>query len=62
MFIYDVEELIQRAKKKYMELKDFKDPETHADFNELNRMLFTDATTDNINTLEAWLEARETED
>ncbi len=58
MLIFDVEELIQRAKKKYGELKDI----NNADFQDLNTMLFTDATAHNINTLESWLDAREDQD
>ncbi len=55
MLVFDVEDLIQRAKKKYKELKD----SDNEDFKELNHMLFTDATAHNIEALEEWLNDRE---
>ncbi len=55
MLVFDVEDLIQRAKKKYKELKD----SDNEDVKELNNMLFTDATAYNIEALEEWLDARD---
>ncbi len=59
MLIYDVEDLIRRAKIHYSNLKDLGSEKDIVKLKELNTLLFTDATAHNIETLEEWLDNQE---
>ncbi len=63
MLIYDIEDLIHRAKKHYGILKDQElTTEVSQELQELNSLLFTDATAVNINNLEEWLDVKDSND
>ncbi len=62
MLIYDTEELVQRAKKKYHQLKsdgnpgNSGNPDNFKILKDLSEMLFTEATVESMNILEKWLD------
>ncbi len=61
MLIYDIEELIQRAKKHYYRIKaaDKDIPVLTKELQEINKLLFTDATAVNLEALEIWLDEQD---
>ncbi len=62
MLIYDIEELIYRAKQKYSILKESKEENDVQDTKELYSLLFKNATPENLSQLENWIDSRDIED